>query len=102
MCSLTGTDIIDYSGLDQIIISAAVVKPKEDVFNDDVKYLLVLATPVEIVILAVIFENNEAKLYPSALETQRFDFYFGQFTPARVRSGIVLHALYRNYFFFRC
>jgi len=42
-----------YEGLDQPIISAAVVPPKKDLFVDEVKHLLVLATPIEIVLLAV-------------------------------------------------
>jgi len=43
------------------------------VFSEDVKYVLVLATPVEIVLLAVWFEDNtpqgEIHLEPSTLRS---------------------------------
>lgn len=49
-----------YDGLDQVILSVGLVRPREGVFVDEVKWLLVLTTPVEIVLLAVTFEDVES------------------------------------------
>eukprot|EP01122_Echinamoeba_exundans_P013062 TRINITY_DN5637_c0_g1_i1.p1 TRINITY_DN5637_c0_g1~~TRINITY_DN5637_c0_g1_i1.p1 ORF type:complete len:1349 (+),score=350.75 TRINITY_DN5637_c0_g1_i1:39-4085(+) len=57
----TQNDFTSYDGLDQIIVSVAVMKPKPDVFLDEIKHILVLATPVEIVILALMFEGGDVK-----------------------------------------
>ena len=57
--SYSRRDFIGYDGLDQIIITAALVPPKADVFVDDIKYLLVLATPVNIVVLAMKFAGKD-------------------------------------------
>jgi nuclear pore complex protein Nup155 len=58
-----------YDGLDQIICSAALVTPRAGVFIDDIKHLLVIATPVEIILLAINFTggniNGEIGLIPS-------------------------------------
>lgn len=48
-----GCDFVFYDGLEQNIISAQVVTPKKDVFVKEVSHVLVLATPVEIVLLAI-------------------------------------------------
>nr|CAG4708404.1 unnamed protein product [Naegleria fowleri] len=55
---LDGSDFNEYDELDQVIISAGLVKPKPGVFKDYVKYLLVLATPVEVALVALTFNNN--------------------------------------------
>ena len=51
-------DVLIYDGLDQIIVTAGLVPPKPGIFVDEVKYVLVLATPVEIVLQGVCFEGN--------------------------------------------
>ena len=60
-----------YDGLDQIIVSVALVKPKADVFVENIRYLLVLTTPVEVVVLGVSFAGDspdgEMVLQPTAL-----------------------------------
>jgi len=43
---------------DQIIVSVGIAPAKPNVFSEDVKYVLVLATPVEIVLLAAWFEGD--------------------------------------------
>jgi nuclear pore complex protein Nup155 len=53
------SDVVLYDGLDQVILSVALVRPREGVFVDEVKWLLILTTPVEILILAVTFEDTE-------------------------------------------
>ncbi len=71
MCTLIidRNDFCVYDGLDQIIISVGVVTPKPGVFIDDIKQLLVIATPVEVIILAISFTggniNGEIGLIPS-------------------------------------
>ncbi|XP_050089224.1 nuclear pore complex protein Nup154 [Anopheles aquasalis] len=52
-------DVAYFDGLSQLIISVGLVTPRPGVFIADVKYLLVLTTPTEIIILGVMF--NEIK-----------------------------------------
>lgn len=54
-----GSDFNEYDELDQVIMSAGLVKPRKGVFKNYVKYLLVLSTMVEIVIVGVSFTNND-------------------------------------------
>jgi nuclear pore complex protein Nup155 len=60
-----------YDDLGQIIITAALVKPRPGVFVEEIKFVIVLATPVEIVMLGVVFEGDnvygELQLYPSKI-----------------------------------
>ncbi len=62
-------DFCVYNELDQIIVSVGLVPPKPNVFVDDVKHVLAIATPVEIILLAVCFDNGsifgELSLHPS-------------------------------------
>lgn len=55
-----GTDVAYYDGLTETIVSVGLVKPKAKVFQNFIKYLLVLTTPVEIVVLGVTFTSNQA------------------------------------------
>uniref|UniRef100_A0A182QXT3 Nucleoporin Nup133/Nup155-like N-terminal domain-containing protein n=1 Tax=Anopheles farauti TaxID=69004 RepID=A0A182QXT3_9DIPT len=48
-------DVAYFDGLSQVIVSVGLVAPKPGLFVADVKYLLVLTTPVEIVVLGVTF-----------------------------------------------
>jgi nuclear pore complex protein Nup155 len=59
---LYGTDFCEYDELDQVIVSAGLVKPKPNIFKDYVKYLLILATPVEVFLVAVTFNNNQTEI----------------------------------------
>ncbi|KAH8298090.1 hypothetical protein KR018_006585 [Drosophila ironensis] len=54
-------DVAYYDGLSQLIVSVGLVKPKAGVFVSDVKYLLVLTTPVEVLVLGVTFMEPECK-----------------------------------------
>ena len=45
--------LIEFNGLDQPIISLEAVIPKQQVFVDSVKYLLVVATATEVIVLAL-------------------------------------------------
>ncbi|XP_043641308.1 nuclear pore complex protein Nup154 [Drosophila teissieri] len=58
-------DVAYYDGLSHLIVSVGLVKPKPDVFVQDVKYLLILTTPIEVIVLGVTFgesSNNEMQL----------------------------------------
>ncbi|EFC50324.1 nucleoporin 155 [Naegleria gruberi] len=68
---LDGSDFNEYDELDQIIISAGIVKPKPNIFKDYVKYLLVLATPIEIVLVALAFNNNDVSSPINGTETEK-------------------------------
>lgn len=50
-----GTDIAYYDGLNDTILSIGLVQPKPGVFHDFIKYLLVLCTSAEIIVLGVTF-----------------------------------------------
>ncbi|ALC39288.1 Nup154 [Drosophila busckii] len=55
-------DVAYYDGLDHIIVSVGLVKPKPGVLIDDVKHLLLLTTPTEVIVLGVTFkEANDAR-----------------------------------------
>lgn len=46
-------DVAYYDGLNQMIVSVGLVKPKPGVVIEDIKYLLILITPLEILILGI-------------------------------------------------
>ncbi|XP_073400058.1 nuclear pore complex protein Nup155 isoform X1 [Dendrobates tinctorius] len=52
-----GGDVAYFDGLSETILSVGLVKPKEGIFQPHIRYLLVLATPVDVVILGVSFSN---------------------------------------------
>ncbi|XP_055921871.1 nuclear pore complex protein Nup154 [Eupeodes corollae] len=51
-------DVAYYDGLNHLIVSVGLVCPKAGVFIGDVKYLLVLATSTEIIVLGVTFGDS--------------------------------------------
>ncbi|MGH0126184.1 UNVERIFIED_CONTAM: hypothetical protein FKN15_005580 [Acipenser sinensis] len=53
-------DVAYFDGLSETILSAGLVKPKEGIFQPHIQYLLVLATPVDIVILGLSFPGSQA------------------------------------------
>ncbi|XP_038215888.1 nuclear pore complex protein Nup154 [Zerene cesonia] len=54
-----GSDVAYFDGLGETIVSVGLVKPKPGVFQSFVKYLLVLTTTVEIVVLGVTFSSGK-------------------------------------------
>ncbi|XP_052257804.1 nuclear pore complex protein Nup155-like [Dreissena polymorpha] len=56
-----GGDLAYFDGINETILSAALVKPKKGIFQSHIQYLLVLATPVDIVLLGVSFSNTNAE-----------------------------------------
>lgn len=63
-------DVAYFDGLSDLIVSVGLVQPKSGVFITDVKYLLVLTTPVEIVVLGVTFgEGNKGVGSPTRSTT---------------------------------
>ncbi|KAJ3029742.1 UNVERIFIED_CONTAM: hypothetical protein HDU68_011259 [Siphonaria sp. JEL0065] len=48
---------------DQVIVSVGLVKPLPGVFLDEINYLLVVATPIEIILVAVAYNNSTLNLY---------------------------------------
>ncbi|CRK98832.1 CLUMA_CG012077, isoform A [Clunio marinus] len=51
-------DVAYFDGLSHLIVSVGLIEPKKNVFINDVKYLLVLTTPIEIIILGVTFGDT--------------------------------------------
>lgn len=51
-------DVAYFDGLSHPIVSVGLIKPKQDVFISDVKYLLVLTTPIEVIVLGVTFGDT--------------------------------------------
>lgn len=62
-----------FDGLGETIISVGLVKPKPGVFHNFVKYLLVLTTTVEIVILGVTFSATKDGMWLSSVEYKYMD-----------------------------
>lgn len=50
-----GTDVAYFDGLNETIISVGLIEPKVGVFHSFIKYLLVLTTAVDIIVLGVTF-----------------------------------------------
>ncbi|XP_007065800.2 nuclear pore complex protein Nup155 isoform X1 [Chelonia mydas] len=55
-----GGDLAYFDGLSETILAVGLVKPKAGIFQPHVRYLLVLATPVDIVILGLSYANLQA------------------------------------------
>ena len=70
-----GSDFQSYDELDQIIVSVALVPPREGIFIAEIKHLLVIATPVETILLGVCVAEGrrgglgggDLTLYPTQL-----------------------------------
>lgn len=58
--NLFRTDLAYFDGLGEVIVSVGLVKPKPNVFYQYIKYLLVLTTTVEIVVLGVKFTSTKS------------------------------------------
>ncbi|KAI9029383.1 Nup133 N terminal like-domain-containing protein [Hyaloraphidium curvatum] len=54
----TGTDLYAFQDQDQIIVSVGLAKPIPGVFLDNIEYVVVVATPLEIFLLAAAFEKT--------------------------------------------
>lgn len=60
--------------MNHLIVSVGLVKPKPGVFISDVKYLLILTTPIEIVVLGVTFgDTTQSVTSPSAPVTTSYN-----------------------------
>ncbi|XP_066568276.1 nuclear pore complex protein Nup155 isoform X2 [Amia ocellicauda] len=55
-----GGDVAYFDGLSETILSVGLVKPREGIFQPHIQFLLVLATPVDIVILGLSFPGSQA------------------------------------------
>eukprot|EP00808_Paulinella_micropora_P007480 g81287.t1 len=64
-----GSSWIKYDKLPQIIVNCSLVKPRPGVF-EGVNWVLVLATPVDVVMLAMVFEEGHVYGKLSLYETQ--------------------------------
>lgn len=67
-----GSDVAYYDGLNETILSVGLVQPKPGVFHSFIKYLLVLTTNTDIVVLGVSFSpgtgiNEEIQLVPDPI-----------------------------------
>jgi hypothetical protein len=60
-------EFFEYDSLSEVIMSVALTTPKAGVFVDSVKYILVVSTTIEVVILAVTISNDGAlRIVPTA------------------------------------
>ncbi|XP_029678395.1 nuclear pore complex protein Nup155 isoform X1 [Formica exsecta] len=82
------SDVAYFDGLNETIISVGLVKPKADIFQLYVKYLLILTTTVEITILGVTIldDTKEVQLVPEPIFTVTTDGV-GITTIANTNSG---------------
>ncbi|XP_046901135.1 nuclear pore complex protein Nup155 isoform X1 [Hypomesus transpacificus] len=60
-----GGDVAYFDGLSETILSVGLVKPKPGIFQPHIHFLLVLATPVDVVILGLSFPKAQAGLNDS-------------------------------------
>lgn len=58
LVKLYRSDVAYFDGLNETIISVGLVKPKTGIFQNYVKYLLILTTTVEITILGVMIPED--------------------------------------------
>ncbi|KAK9481221.1 Nup133 N terminal like-domain-containing protein [Lipomyces japonicus] len=63
-----GNDYSSFEELQHTILSVNLIKPHKGTFVDSIKYLLVLATPLELHLIAVSYENNELNLFETGME----------------------------------
>ncbi|ORZ09832.1 Nup133 N terminal like-domain-containing protein [Absidia repens] len=56
-----GTDVYKYDDQDQIISDVGLVRPKPGVFGDHIQYVLVVATPLEIILLGVGLQSSPSE-----------------------------------------
>ena len=54
----TGGDLAYYEGLAEVVLSVGLVVPKPGVFQPHIKFLLVVCTASEVVVLGVTFESE--------------------------------------------
>ncbi|XP_014476453.1 PREDICTED: nuclear pore complex protein Nup155 isoform X3 [Dinoponera quadriceps] len=82
------SDVAYFDGLNETIISVGLVKPKAGIFQNYVKYLLILTTTVEITILGVTIpdDTGEVQLVPEPIFTVTTDG-IGITTIANTSSG---------------
>ena len=52
-------DLAYFDGLTEVILTAGLVLPKPGIFQEHIQFLLVLATPVDIVILGISFTGDD-------------------------------------------
>ncbi|KAM5193375.1 nuclear pore complex protein Nup155 [Mantella aurantiaca] len=55
-----GGDVAYFDGLSETILAVGLVRPKEGIFQPHIRYLLVVSTPVDIVILGLSFASLQA------------------------------------------
>lgn len=62
------SDLFVYEGLSQIIVSVALVKPRKGVFVDSVRYLIAVATTVEVTLLGITFSpTGQLNIVPTQI-----------------------------------
>jgi nuclear pore complex protein Nup155 len=54
-----GNDFMVYDELDQIIVSVGLVPAKKGVFIEEIQYILVIATPIEILLLGIFLHDGK-------------------------------------------
>lgn len=56
---MTIEDCETFTGMKEVIFSVSLATPKAEIFSDKVQYILVVASPVEIVLLAVLMPLSD-------------------------------------------
>ncbi|RCI05673.1 hypothetical protein CU098_001235, partial [Rhizopus stolonifer] len=67
-------EIFEYADQDQIILSAALIKSRPGLFNETVKYLIVVATPLQVIFIAVIKPNHLPSVSHSTPDHRRVEY----------------------------
>ena len=57
---ITMNDCETFTGMKEVIISVSLATPKAEIFAEKVQYILVVASPVEVVLLAISIPTSSA------------------------------------------
>ncbi|KAG2228604.1 hypothetical protein INT48_003834 [Thamnidium elegans] len=66
-------EIFEYKDQDQIISSVGIAKPKRDIFSNQISYLLVFATPLQVIALGLSTESNKLTVFATDMNVSADD-----------------------------
>ncbi|KAK9454967.1 Non-repetitive/WGA-negative nucleoporin C-terminal-domain-containing protein [Dipodascopsis uninucleata] len=64
---MSGSDFLSFEDITHSIVAVALIRPKPGTFISSIKYLLLLATPLEFHLIGVAYENKDLQLYDTGM-----------------------------------
>ncbi|GAA5797410.1 hypothetical protein HPULCUR_002794 [Helicostylum pulchrum] len=71
--SYTNPEIFEYKDQDQIIVSVGLTKPKPGIFSNQISYVLVFATPLQVIALGISTESNKLTVFATDMNVSADD-----------------------------